>query len=87
MYKDILDRTRSVLLEKVEKLQEVAKEDAGIWFDETGSLTVENQLKGAIRELRGQILGIDVKLMELAESEQERERKKGKEESKDGDYR
>ena len=84
-YKDILDRTRSVLLEKVEKLQEVAKEDAGIWFDETGSLTVENQLKGAIRELRRQILDIDVKLMELAESEQERERKKGKEESKDGE--
>ena len=84
-YKDILDRTRSVLLEKVEKLQEVSKEDAGIWFDETGSLTVENQLKGAIRELRRQILDIDVKLMELAESEQEREKKKGEEESKDGE--
>ena len=85
-YTDILDRTRSVLLEKVEKLQEVAKEDAGGgWFDETGSLSAENQLKGAIRELRRQILDIDVKLMELAESEQERERKKGKEEPKDGD--
>ena len=48
-YKDILDRTRSVLLEKVEKLQEVAKEDAGEWFDETGSLSAENQLKGAIK--------------------------------------
>ena len=84
-YKGILDRTRSVLLEKAEKLQEVAKEDAGEWFDETGSLSAENQLKGAIRELRRQILDIDVKLMELAESEQEREQKKGKEESKDGD--
>ena len=48
-YKGILDRTRGVLLEKVERLQEVAKEDAGEWFDETGTLTVENQLKGAIR--------------------------------------
>ena len=84
-YKDILDRTRSVLLEKIEKLQEVSKEDAGMWFDETGSLTVENQLKGAIRELRRQILDIDVKLMELAESEREREKKKGEEESKDGE--
>ena len=33
-YKDLLDRTRSVLLEKIEKLQEVSKEDAGMWFDE-----------------------------------------------------
>ena len=84
-YKDILDRTSSVLLEKVEKLQEVAKEDAGEWFGETGSLSVENQLKGAICELRRQVLDIDVKLMELAESGQERERKKGRGESKDGD--
>ena len=45
----------------------------------------ENSIKGAIRELRRQILDIDAKLMELAESEQEREKKKGKEESKDGD--
>ena len=51
-YKDLLGRTRGVLLEKVERLPEVAKEDAGGWFDETGSLSAENQLKGAIRELR-----------------------------------
>ena len=51
-YKDILERTRGVLLAKVDKLQEVAKGNAGEWFDETDSLSVENQLKGAIRELR-----------------------------------
>ena len=84
-YKGLLDRTRGVLLEKVERLQEVAKEDAGEWSDETGTLSVENQLKGATRELRRQILDIDVRLMELAKSWQEREQKKGKEESKDGD--
>ena len=72
-YKDLLERTRGVLLAKVDKLMEVAKGNAGEWFDETGSLSVENQLKGAIRELRRQVLDIDVKLMELAESHHERE--------------
>ena len=43
-YKGILERTRGVLLAKVGKLQEVADESAGDWFDETGSLGVENQL-------------------------------------------
>ena len=52
-YKGLLDRTRGVLLEKVERPQEVAKEDAGEWFDETGTLSVENQLKGAIHEASG----------------------------------
>ena len=45
-YKGIFERTRGVLLAKVDKLQEVAKGNAGEWFDETGSLSVENQLKG-----------------------------------------
>jgi len=83
-YKDILERTRGVLLAKVDKLQEVAKGNAGEWFGETGSLSADNQLKGAIRELRRQVLDIDDKLMELAESQHEREQK-GKEESKDVD--
>jgi hypothetical protein len=83
-FKNILEHTRSVLLAKVEHLQEVAKGNAGDWFDETGSLVVENQLKGAIRELRRQILDIDVKLMKLAKSQHEREHE-GKEESKGDD--
>ena len=62
-YKGILERTRGVLLaKKLDKLHEVvAKGNAGEWFDETGSLSAENQLKGAIRKLLRQVLDIDVK--------------------------
>ena len=80
-----LEAARAALLAKADKLKEVADGSAGDWrFDETGSLGVENQIKGAIRELRRQVLDIDFKLMELAESQHEREQK-GKEESKGDD--
>ena len=59
-FKGLLESTRGVLLAKVDKLKEVADGCAGDWFDETGSLGVENQIKGAIRELRRQVLDIDV---------------------------
>ena len=80
-FKALLECTRGVLLAKVDKLKEVADGCAGDWFDETGSLGVENQIKGAIRELRRQVPDIDIRLMELAESQHEREQK-GKEEPK-----
>ena len=81
--KDILERTRGALLAKVGKLKEVL-DGAGDWFDETGSLGVENQVKGAIRDLDKQLLDIDVNLMELADSQHEREQK-GTQESKPED--
>ena len=49
-FKDLLEQTRKVFLVKIEKLKEV-QGGAGDWFDETGSLGVENQVKGAIRDL------------------------------------
>ena len=82
-YTAVLDATRGALLDKINKLKEV-QEMAIDWFDETGSLGAENQVKGAIRELEKQLLDMDVKLMELAESQQEREQK-GKEEPKEHD--
>ena len=69
-----------MLLAKVDKLKEVV-DGAGDWFDETGSLGVENQVKGAIRDLEKQIFDFDVNLMERADSQHERE-KKGTPESK-----
>ena len=73
-FKDLLERTRGALLAKVDKLKEVL-DGAGDWFDETGSIGVENQVKGAICDLEKQILDIDVNLMELADSQHEREQK------------
>ena len=40
-------------------------------------LGVENQVKGATRDLEKQILEIDVNLMKLANSQQEREIRRG----------
>ena len=59
-FKDLLESTRGVLLDKVGKLKEVADGCEGDWFDETSSLGVENQIKGAIRKLWRQVLDIDV---------------------------
>ena len=47
----------------------------GGWFDETGSLGVENQVKDAIRDLEKQILEVDVNPTKLANSQQERDQK------------
>ena len=66
-FKDLVDKTREALLAKVNKLKEVL-DGAGDWFDETGSLGAENQIKGAIRDLEKQILDIDVNLIKLADS-------------------
>ena len=79
-FKDLLEKTRGALLAKVDKLKEVL-DGAGDWFDETGSLGVENEVKGAIRDLEKQILDIDTNLVELADSQHEREQK-GTRESK-----
>ena len=45
----------------------------GDWFDETGTFKVKKQIKGGIRELENRILEIDINLMKLAKSQQERE--------------
>jgi len=82
-YKAVLDATRDTLLDKIKKLKEV-QGMATDWFDETGSLGVENQVEGAIGALEIQILEMDVKLQKLAESQREREQK-GEEESKEND--
>jgi hypothetical protein len=82
-YKAVLDATRDTLLDKIKKLKEV-QGMATDWFDETGSLGVENQVEGAIGALEIQLLEMDVKLQELAESQREREQK-GEEESKEND--
>ena len=73
-FKDLLDETRAALLANIDKLKDVL-DGAGGWFDETGSLGVENQVKGTIRDLEKQILNIDVNLMKLANNQQEREQK------------
>ena len=73
-FKDLLEQTRGVLLVKIDKLKEVLG-GAGDWFDETGSLGVENQVKGAIRDLEKQILEIDENLMKISKSQHEREQK------------
>ena len=41
-FKDLLDETRTALLAKIDKPNEVL-EGAGDWFDETGSLGVETK--------------------------------------------
>ena len=66
-FQDLSEKTRGALLAKVDKLKEVL-DGAGDWFDETGSLGAENQIKGAIRDLEKQILDIDVNLIKLADS-------------------
>ena len=68
-----MEATRAALLAKADKLKEVADGSAGDWFDETGSLGVESQIKSAVRELQRQVLDIEARLMELAESQHERE--------------
>ena len=73
-FKDLLEKTREALLAKVDKLKEV-RDGAEDWFDETGSLGVENQVKGATRDIKKQILDIDVNLIKLADSQHEQEQK------------
>ena len=62
------------MLGKIDALKKVM-DGTGGWFDETGTLKVENQIKGAIRELENIILEIDINLMKLAKSQQEREQR------------
>ena len=72
---ELLDETRAAVLAKIGKLKEVLDGPGG-WFDGTGSLSAENQVKGGIHDLENQDLEIDINLMKLvANSQQERDQK------------
>jgi hypothetical protein len=69
-YKVLLETQRVAVLGKIDKLK-ASTEGTEDWFDETGTLSVENLLKSTMRELEKRLLEIDMQLGKLAESQQE----------------
>ena len=58
------------MLGKIDKPKTMVEESKG-WFDETGTLSVENQLKGAMQELENRLLEIDTELSKMTKSQKE----------------
>ena len=69
-YKVLLETQRGAVLGKIGKLKAMT-EGTEDWFDETGTLSVENLLKSTMRELEKRLLEIDMQLEKMAESQQE----------------
>ena len=69
-YKVFLEAQREAVLGKIDKFKTMVEESEG-WFDETGALSVENQLKGAMRELENRLLEIDTELGKMTKSQKQ----------------